>query len=139
MTPLVALKVDPRDISPPVIVCDAPKVFAALSNGTLVVSTLSVTVPVVPPPVSAVPAVTPVMVPSPVPGKVWPAAKLTVPFALKEKPVSVAPLLVVEESRFSVAVGAVVSLFLGSACHSKRGGTTAFVDELKAEVYSLIN
>ena len=67
------------------------KVLFAARRGTLVVSRLRVTVPEVPPPVSAVPAVTPVMVPVPVPpGKVWPGAKWIVPLELKKKPVSVA-------------------------------------------------
>src|ERR1051326_2777638 len=42
------------------------KVFAAPSSGTLVVSRFKVTLPLMPPPVRSVPAVTPVIVPEPV-------------------------------------------------------------------------
>ena len=104
--------------------------LAEVSSGTLVVSRLSVTVPEVPPPRSAVPAMTLVMVPAPVPGKVCPGAKLMVPFALKEKPVSVGEPLPAVESRFSVAVGEAVLLPWGSACNWKRGSTADMVEEL---------
>ena len=49
----------------PVIVCVAVKVLAFANCGTLVVSRFRVTVPLVPPPVRSVPAVTPVIVPVP--------------------------------------------------------------------------
>jgi len=57
----------------------------------LVVSMFSVTVPVVPPPVRSVPAVTPVM--APVPGNVCPAAKLITPLLAIFSPVSAGALL----------------------------------------------
>ena len=129
MTPVVALKVDPREKSPVVTDCEAANVLAVDSNGTLVVSRLSVTSPATPPPVRAVPAVTPVIVPAPVPGKVWPAAKLMVPFGLMKRPVSAAAAMPLVESRFNVAFGVAVLLPVGSAFHRKEGFTGAAVEE----------
>src|ERR1700677_331554 len=54
------------------------KVLAVANCGTLVVSTFSVTLPLVPPPVRSVPAVTPAIVP----GKVCPDEKVTAPVKL---------------------------------------------------------
>ena len=59
-----------------------------------------------------------------------------VPLMLKEKPVWVAAAEVAEESRLSVAEGEAVPLPACTACHSKRGSTTAWVEELYPEVYS---
>ena len=59
---------------------------------------------------------------------------MIVPLALNEKPVLVAPALVVEESRFNVAEGAAVLLPVTDACHSKRGFTADLLVELYAEV-----
>ncbi len=50
--------------------------LVAFNCGTFVVSTFNVTFPLVPPPVKSVPAVSPVIVPAPVPGNVCPAANV---------------------------------------------------------------
>ena len=76
------------------------------------------------------PAMTPVMVPAPVPGKVCPGAKLMVPFALKEKPVSVGEPLPAVEEQIQGGLREAVSLPWGSACNWKRGSTADMVDEL---------
>src|SRR5262249_24741 len=72
MTPLPV----PLKLRLPLMVCPVVKVLAKASCGTFVVSKLRVTLPLVPPPVRSLPAVTPVMVPAP--GNVCPAEKVNV-------------------------------------------------------------
>src|SRR5579864_2416290 len=91
--------------------------LAAPNSGTLVVSTLSVTLPLPPPPVRSDPAVTPVIVPFPVPGKVCPAANVICPLLAMFRPVSAALLVPEANSRFNVPEGVAVLLLAGSACH----------------------
>ena len=82
---------------------------------TFVVSRFRVTLPLEPPPMRSVPAVTPVIVPLPVPGKVWPAAKAIWPLLPIFSPVSPAADAPEPKSRFRVALGAAVLLAAGSA------------------------
>ena len=81
--------------------------MAAASCGTFVVSRFSMTAPAVPPPVRSVPAVMPVIVPGPVPGKVWPEAKVICPLLLILNPVSAGTVGAVPNSRFNDADGVV--------------------------------
>src|SRR5580704_1124902 len=83
--------------------------------------TLRLNVPDVPPPVSPLPdaVVIPVIVPDPVPGNVWPVAKVIWPLLLIFSPVSVAFAGATAKSRFNVAEGEVVLLPTGSACQWK--------------------
>src|ERR1700722_10273804 len=84
--------------------------------GTFVVSRLSVTDPVVPPPVNPVPAVTPVIVPLPVPGNVCPVANVRMPLLLILNPVSVGAVVPEPNSKLRLPDGVAVSLAAGSAC-----------------------
>jgi hypothetical protein len=90
---------------------------------------LSVRLPVEPPPLSPLPVavVTPVIVPVPVPGKVWPLANVNSPLLLSFNPVSVGEAVPEPNSRFSVPDGVVVLLLAASACHWKVWLTAALV------------
>src|SRR5260221_6840719 len=88
------------------------------------------TLPLVPPPTSPDPAVTPVMVPAP--GKVCPEANLIRPLPAMFIPVSVG-LTPAPNKRFSVPVGVAVLLPAGSACHWKNWLTGAAVVLLNDE------
>ena len=61
------------------MVCVPVNVLLLANCGTLVVSRFKVTLPEEPPPLRSVPAVTPVIVPLPVPGNICPTAKVTRP------------------------------------------------------------
>src|SRR5579863_1085513 len=62
-------------------------------------------------------ALSPTLVTVPVPGKVWVGANVNTPVLLSFNPISVGWLGSVPYSRFSVALGDVVLLPTGSACH----------------------
>jgi hypothetical protein len=81
-----------------------------------VVFRFRITVPLVPPPLRSVPAVTPVIVPLPVPGNVCPTTKLISPVPPMLRPVSVG-FAFASNNRFNVADGLTVLLPVGSACH----------------------
>ena len=93
MPTLVPAVTTPVALRLPFTVCAPVKVLAAPSYGTTVVSMVSVPVFVIGPPVSPSPVATLVTVPSPVPGKVYPVAKVKMPLLLSFNPVSLGVLV----------------------------------------------
>ena len=112
------------------VMLPANVLLEAASVGTCVVSRFIVTVPLVPPPLRPVPAVTPVIVP--LPGKVCPLAKLIRPLLAIERPVS-AGVLPPPNNRFSFPEGEGVLLPTGSACQRKSWSTAVLVPLLNEE------
>lgn len=100
MLPVLALVIRPG----PTATLNTPELF-------------SVTLPFVPPPVRPVPAVTPVMVPPPLPGNVWPGANVTMPFGATERPVGPGALFPAPNRSLRFAEGVPPSTF--NACQRK--------------------
>ena len=112
----------PDNPAPAVIVTEglASMVLVTPAEGILIVP-----VPVIGPPVRPAPVATLVTVPLPVPGKVWPEAKLTSPVLAMENPVSAGAVPFDPNSRFKEPEGDDVSFPVGSACHRKSCVTAA--------------
>jgi len=109
--PVAPIRTPPATLSFPL------KLLFPASCGILVVSRLRVTLPLVPPPVRSVPAVTLVMVPFPVPGNFCPVANVRMPVLLIFNPVSAGWVEPEPNNKFSVPKGLVVLLPAGSAFH----------------------
>src|SRR5580704_7425752 len=92
--------------------------------------------PLLPPPLRPAPAVTPVMVPSPVPGNVCPGAKVIRPLLAMCSPVSAGMFGAVANSRFNVADGDAVLFPTGSANQWNTWFAAALVPLLKVEATS---
>lgn len=88
----------------PFTIWAAPNILEALVRAT-VGSTASWMFPLIPPPTRPDPAVTPVIVPLPVPGKVCPEAKATIPLGATDNPVGAGALLPAPNSRLRLAEG----------------------------------
>src|SRR5580704_5291999 len=89
--------------------------------------------PLLPPPLRPAPAVTPVMVPSPVPGNVCPGAKVIRPLLAMCSPVSAGMFGAVANSRFNVADGDAVLFPTGSANQWNTWLAATLVPLLKVE------
>ena len=112
--PVATLETNCVPVTVPFTVWLVVKTFAALSWGTLVVSRFSVTFPDVPPPARSAPAVTPVMVPAPVPGKVCPLANVILPLLAICSPVSAGTLVPDPYSKLRAPLAVAVLLPTGS-------------------------
>ena len=77
------------------------------------------TLPEVPPPVRSLPATTAVMVPVPVPGNFWLAAKVTTPLLATERPVGASVFAPEAKSRSSTAAGGRGVVIYRSVCQAK--------------------
>src|SRR5438445_3339943 len=135
---ILRVVVPPRGTAPPPA-RPAPAVkvkdgFASMPLSTPEGAMLRLTAPVVPPPVRPEPAITPVIVPEPPPGGVWPGAKLIVPLAFTLRPVS-ATVPLEPNRRFIVAEGVPVVFEpgTGSACQRKIWFCAALTELLKTE------
>src|SRR5580698_429485 len=107
----------PGVVSPPAVLAFRVMLeFCSMALVTPAEGMLSVTVPLVPPPLSPEPAVTPVMVPLPVPGNFCPLANVICPLLATETPVSVGVAPLAPNNRFSFPDGVLVLLPAGSVC-----------------------